>query len=235
MCYNVQAQESHTDTRTKIYLHNGSKWIGQIQSIDSANLYHVLTSSGLSLTIPESNIRKIEQELVHSKRNKEYNFKEKGWYQITNVAQLVGRDVDNEKIYGYAVLTTAGYLFHRYFGVGIQSGYLSYSGSYDNVIPLMGEVRSYVYGQNIAYYFAYATGYNFALKDNSLGILKAKGGWSQYPSLGIRWSGKKHFNITTDVGCIFQNGHYQIASWGDTLNDYDRIYKRLIFRIGIQI
>ena len=66
ICYNVQAQESHTDTRTKIYLHNGSKWIGQIQSIDSANLYHVHTSSGLSLTIPESNIRKIEQELVHS-------------------------------------------------------------------------------------------------------------------------------------------------------------------------
>jgi hypothetical protein len=81
----------------------------------------------------------------------------KGMVSITNVAQLVGRDVDNEKIYGYAVLTAQDIYFTG-IGVGIQSGYLSYSGSYDNVIP-NGRSSILCYGQNIAYYLAYATGY----------------------------------------------------------------------------
>jgi hypothetical protein len=73
---NVQAQESHTDTRTKIYLHNGSKWIGQIQA-----LILLICIMFIQVQIIFNNTwikySKIEQELVHSKRNKEYYFKER--------------------------------------------------------------------------------------------------------------------------------------------------------------
>ena len=62
------------------------------------------------------------------------------------------------------------------------------------------------------------------------------GGLMLHPALGIRFGGKKHFNVCLDVGLQMQKTNYKVTyPWSEIKDQYFYNYKRFIFRIGIQI
>lgn len=235
----LMAQESKQEPfLSKVYIKEGSIYVGQILQYSDSSL-NILLREGILLSIPLSTIKKIIQLEDYPKIQQvaPYLFKEKGWYQINYLSAFGGSNEYNEVAVGAGFNTLFGYMYSRYFGIGIGLGMNHYAQDIPiNFFPIYSEIRSYFYGKQTAYYGTMAAGYGFASTSNKNNLYDLNGGLMLHPALGIRFGGKKHFNVCLDVGLQMQKTNYKVTyPWSEIKDQYFYNYKRFIFRIGIQI
>ncbi len=131
-----------------------------------------------------------------------------------------------------------GYQFNRMLGVGLGTGYNYYDPDRgESIIPVFAEYRMYPFKKNLGPYFHLIAGWGFATKNESFGIVEAKGGPLLHPAIGWRVAAGDKFFFTFDIGTRFQKAQFtQENQWwlpGRTVRDIT--YQRTTFRIGIQI
>ena len=181
----------------------------------------------------------------------QYEFKEKGLYNVNYIAAMPSYKM---KQLGFGLSANTGYMFNRYIGVGLGLGIDMYDlgnsfesvqpgwgpvstiSPIDFVVPVSLDVRGYIFGKEIAYYYAASIGYGFIRQSEDVNVSDANGGLMFQPALGIRIGGKKHFNVCVDLGVKFQKVDFITNNFFESGTDHYFIdYKRFIFRIGLQI
>lgn len=226
---------------TTIYLKNKSRLIGFLKE-EVNGIYHLqLKGSEIVMQVPVSEVKRIVQNEstggVYKPENI-YEFKERGFYNITSMKINSGSNLDDELSTGFGFETVNGYMIHKYVGVGLGLGYDYYGEeSYKALIPLFVEARGYLLGRRNAYFYSLSGGYSWGLKDAAYSITSAPGGWMFHPAMGLRFGGKKHFNTTLDFGIRFQKAkwlHEPLNDWIKS-SEYNYFYKRFVIRLGIQI
>lgn len=235
----IMAQESkHEPFLSKVYIKEGSIYVGQILQYSDTSL-NIQLREGMVLSIPQSTIKKIIQLEDYAKIRKvvPYQFKEKGWYQINYLSAYGGTSENNDYVIGAGFNSIFGYMYSRYLGVGIGLGMNHYAQNIPiNFFPIYSELRSYFFGDRIAYYATLAAGYGFASTSKKNNLTDLHGGLMFHPALGIRIGAKKHFNVCFDVGVQTQKTDYKATNpWSEIKDHYFYNYKRFIFRIGLQI
>ncbi|HRI00605.1 MAG TPA: hypothetical protein PK006_06095 [Saprospiraceae bacterium] len=235
----LQAQQSdETKILTTVYFRNGSRLVGTIDSINSDNIYFLRSSNSVVFTLNPNSFKKIKQKAISPKSGKKVcELREKGFYQWTELGLNFGKNKDQDIYTGFVASLTAGYHFNRYLGCGLGAGYFSFDGlSYENFIPVYVQLQSQFFGAYSSYFVSANIGYSFFQKQKTEEFISGKGSYFIRPQIGIRWTGKKHFNLTTQFGYIFQKANYTFESRDSEIKTIvQHIYKRLTFGIGILI
>lgn len=252
-CITLHSQKS--EQVSKIYLYDGSIYIGKIMEVVPNTSMRVQLGDSSSLNIQYANIKKIiqtdnigKQRVDHPK----YEFSEKGFYNVSYVSITGGSGIEGMSNIGFGLSSSFGYMFNKYFGLGVGLGidkfdavnlkdgyqyYYNYIESpFTNTYPLFIEARGYFYGDMNAYYYSFNAGYGFVNKNEDISVLDAHGGMMYYPAIGIRFGGKKHFNFCMDFGVKFQKADFVVQNFFESGTDHYYLnYKRFILRLGIQI
>jgi hypothetical protein len=240
---------------SKVYLYDGSIYIGKItEDVPDKNIMLQLNDS-MSMTLVYSQIKKIihKDNTGREKTNHiEYEFREKGFYNVNYASLSGGNGVTGSTEIGFGLSSSFGYMFNKYIGLGIGIGvdkfdvlnvknnnqyyYNFIESPFTNTYPLFIEARGYFYGKMNAYYYSFSAGYGLVNKNEDLGLLQAHGGLMYYPAIGIRFGGKNHFNFCMDFGLKIQKADFVIQNFFESGTDHYFVdYKRFILRLGIQI
>ena len=227
-----------------IYLKNGSVFKGRVVNYQQGKQVELKIDDDRVFVFDAKTIRRIiqegdiEKEAKQSKTlriKKEYQFREKGWYNTTYISVAIGGSAFDavETDLGFGVSTVIGYKFNRLLGVGAGIGMdYYYSGSGKNFMPVFGEIKGYVLSRNITPTYSFAAGYGFTFEDENRNIEKTKGGMMIYPAVGFRFGGSKAMNFVFDAGVKIQKGTFTYQQW-EVTNEYQMTYKRLVLRAGV--
>jgi len=123
-------------------------------------------------------------------------------------------------------------------GVGIGFGVDSYRpGSGQTLLPVFVEYNVFPVKNNKDLFASLGAGYGFALKNSSLGIFEAKGGFMLNPSVGFRINTSERSSTTFGFGMKMQDAFFREESFrtGNDIVNYDLFYKRFDIRIGVMI
>lgn len=244
----LSAQEpAYTDL---VYLKNGSVFKTRIIDYKQGDTITVEIAGGHILKFAEADIEKITQvgdmapagQVVVRERRKAVpadSYPVKGGYGFANAAfsgQTGGVFGPTASIINFEA--GGGYQFSRFLGLGLGTGYNLYEiDRGESVVPVYAEYRMYPFKKNAGPYLHVIGGYGFALKEESFGIIDAKGGVLFHPAIGWRVAAGEKFFFTFDIGARFQKAQFtQENQWwlpGRTVRDVT--YQRTTFRIGIQI
>jgi hypothetical protein len=237
---NLKAQ---TDTTTRgdlvdvVWLKGGSRLTGTILKWELARGMEFKLATGAEMIIPKSEIEKVYQDVsigsaVQStvsllRGPRPYAFKEQGLYQsfslFLNFADPGGAGIQ------YSI----GHRFNRLLGVGIGLG-LESNDFFNNrgMVPVFAEARGYFRSEKISPYYAFKLGYGFALKNNYVEEIDAKGGIYVSPEIGIRFGGRA-VNYYLGMEYKIQKATY-VNSFGWEGTSTDKLtYKRVELRTGI--
>ncbi|MBK6902968.1 MAG: hypothetical protein IPH04_09195 [Saprospirales bacterium] len=243
----AQVEQTYTDI---IFLKNGSVFKSRIIDYRQGDTITVEIAGGHILKFADADIAKIQQasvvpqepQTIVRERRKAISrdaYPVKGGYGFATAAfsgQTGGVFGPSASIINFE--GGGGYQFGRFLGLGIGTGYNLYDVNRgESVIPLYLDYRMYPFKKNLGPYLNLAGGYGFALKEEALGIVEAKGGILLHPSIGWRVAVGDKFFFTFDLGARFQKAEYtQENQWwlpGRTVREVT--YQRTTFRIGIQI
>ena len=170
-----------------------------------------------------------------------YAFREKGWYNETSVGLMFGNNnAYEEKETRIIVSNSTGYHFNKLLGVGLGTGYASFSeDSPEFVIPLYAEMKSYLLNRHISPVLTLRAGYGFAVQQGDRSTDSRTGGIHVYPSIGYRFGGGKDANFSLDFGFLYQRVSYEHRyrgfDWGDYVQAVDIGYKRWVIRAGLRL
>lgn len=160
-------------------------------------------------------------------------FQELGLYHVIYLGLLNTQSEDDFRP-GVNVNYNIGYLFNRWLGVGVGTGFDSYD-MVDNehLVPIYGEVRGYLFqGYNSPYYVV-AAGYGIALKNEQNQIFDAEGGFLMRPAIGMRFGGGSGANIVADIGYQSQKATFSQRNLFNGEIEIRRFtYQRLSLRVG---
>ena len=243
----AQTEPSYTDL---IYLKNGSVFKSRIIDYKQGDTITVEIAGGHILKFAESEIEKItqvgavaaEQPVVVRETRKRVSFDAlavKGVYGFASSSfsgQTSGLSGPTASIINFDA--GAGYQFNQWLGLGLGTGYNLYDVDRgESVIPLFADIRMYPFKKNLGPYFNLQAGYGFALKQESFGIIDAKGGYLFHPAIGWRVPVGEKFFFTFDIGARFQKAQYTQEGqwWLPSRSVRDVVYQRTTFRVGIQI
>lgn len=243
----AQVEDPYTDM---LYLKNGSVFKTRIIDYRQGDTITVEIAGGHILKFAESEILKITQagalapetQVIVRERRKALspeNYPVKGGYGFATNAfsgQTGGVFGPTASILNFEA--GGGYQFNRFLGFGLGTGYNLYDGDRgESIVPLYAEYRMYPFKKNLGPYFHLIGGYGFALKEESFGIVDAKGGLLLHPCIGWRVAAGEKFFFTFDIGARLQKAQFtQENQWwlpGRTVRDVT--YQRTTFRIGIQL
>lgn len=218
-----------------VYLKNGSEFRGQIIEYVPGSHLSMKILGGPELTFEDSKIDRIVQEVLNQKvRNRDYNFKEEGFYNFTSISNFNSRSNFGDIFVGFGAHTVSGYQINRLIGLGLGFGIDNYEVSFaKRVVPLYLEARGYLLKKNISPYYSMNMGWGFPLKQDNFGVNETAGGMYINPSIGVRFGGKKTSNFILDAGYKYQRASY-ISRFDDvnvTKDTYD--FKRIVVRLGI--
>ncbi|MBK7407469.1 MAG: hypothetical protein IPJ40_04890 [Saprospirales bacterium] len=247
LALHAQTEPAYTDM---VYLKNGSMFKARIIDYRQGDTITIEIAGGHILKFAESEIEKIQQvgqavveQPVYIRERRQGISRDaypvKGGYGFGNSAfsgQTDGVFGPTASIINFEA--GGGYQFNQWLGVGLGTGYNLYDNDRgESVIPLYAETRIYPFKKNLGPYFHLIAGYGFALKQESFGIVDAKGGILFHPAIGWRVAAGEKFFFTFDIGALFQKAQYtEENQWwlpGRTVRDV--LYQRTTFRIGIQI
>lgn len=251
--FNADCQKN--DVVSKVYLRDGSIYIGKILDAVPDKSIRLELYDGVAVTILNSNIKKIIETNRGGNRKTEhysYEFRETGLYNVNYISITGGSGIEGNSNLGFGMSSSFGYMFNKYIGLGIGIGidkfdvlniknansyYYNYLESpFTNTYPLFVETRGYFYGEMNAYYYSLSAGYGFINKNEDFGVLEAHGGLMYYPAIGIRFGGKKHFNFCIDFGVKIQKADFVVQNFFESGTDHYFVnYKRFTLRLGIQI
>ena len=217
---------------TVVKLKDGSVLEGQMTEYREGEFIKMNIGQN-DITIKFESIKHIKHKSLSS--GNPYSFKEDGFYHHSSVAFLPGYvSVDNE-VMGVGIDHTSGYLFNRWFGAGLNLGINNYlPANRELFYTVAAEARGYLMKKNLSPYYVVRTGYGFAHK--SARMIEAKGGYFLNPSIGLRFTAKRSFNLSTEIGVNFQNGYFKWQNdgwWDRSIFEKDVWYRRFNLKFGI--
>ena len=224
-----------------VILHNGSVFKGHIVAENHVSLTLRL-SNGTDILLTSKEIQEVlrnqempeksgvqpdyryislqDYKLIPRKREKTYEFREKGWYYTASMYFPMGGYFGTRQM-GVGLQGSAGYQLSRRLGLGLGAGFDSFSpaqGRYMSAI--MAEARTYLTKTRVAPFATLGAGYGFAFKsaNDFQRAEEASGGLRLHPSLGLRMGASKDLNLALDLGYIFQRASYTYAvnNWFDS-------------------
>lgn len=140
-----------------------------------------------------------------------------------------------ENAIGFNVQLAVGHQFNRKIGAALGLSYDAYNleDGESLVTPLL-HFRGYLNAKNVAPFWAFTTGYGFALNNDSQGIFEAKGGFMYHPELGLRLGASDKTNFTLSLGYRFQKAEYiQEFPFNGDIQYREVDYKRFLFSVGL--
>lgn len=247
---NNKASANKEELTDVVYLKDGSVLKGLIVNYEQGATLNFRLQNGEEIVIIDSEIARIVQdvrepkansydELINGKtkakpKDQTYNFKERGFYNATMLGSLNTRS-GNEFKMGLSFHNVSGFQFSRWLGIGLGVGIETYGTDDDEVIyPLFAEFRGYLNKKIKAPYYTLGAGYGFMATNKKEFITEARGGWMLHPAIGLRFSGKKHSNLTADIGYKFQKAYFRRDfTFNGDIEIRDVLYQRLIIRVGL--
>ncbi len=250
----TQQEESPDDANTidLVFLYNGSVFKGKILYENDKELVLRL-SNGENILFYAREIQELRRnqplDAVAGKKkydyqyvpwsgkvlkNKEYAFRERGWFNTTSFV-MPGGSYDRRPLIGIGLHNLTGYQFSRLLGVGIGAGFDAFTPSGGEYIAsLYGEGRSYLLKKRTTPFISLGAGYGFAFRNFNNFITGAKGGLRVYPAAGLRMGADKDLNILLDVGYIFQEATYtrEMPFFNPGIEIREVSYRRLTLRLG---
>jgi hypothetical protein len=239
-CLSAQYEKNGMQYIDKILLKSGSQFYGKI--IEYVPATHVIfeITTGKPVRFDAKLIKNIEQKCLtcptQARAPRAYSFSEKGWYNVFYTYFHGGAAPNATFIPALGLQNTTGFQWNRWVGTGLGVAVDSYDldGFTRPVVPIYAEARGYLGAKNVTPYYSAAAGYGMAFKNESQGIAAARGGFYTHPAVGIRFGGSANANFIADIGMKFQKAKFTTNGWraGDT-NEYDFLFKRLTFRLGV--
>ena len=219
-----------------VYLRNGSVFRGKILEIKPGGDVVMTTWSGVSMTFPESNVKRIVQRCRGQKNApRQYDFKEKGLYNATRLSVLPGRDFRGENSTGYSIYHAAGWMFRRWIGAGLGAGVEIFNpdGRETATYPVFAEVRGYFRARNVTPFYSIGAGWAFAGKssDSEGGYINDwSGGWLAKAQIGYRIGN----NLALYAGLSLQKKNLDWRTvWGGEWGRDRILHKRLELGFGV--
>lgn len=232
------AQQNTDNCRDIVHLKNGSVFKGKITALQVGGDLVMTTWNGVTMTIPESNVKRIVQRCKESKAAaRPYDFKERGLYNATRLGVLIGQNYFGENNTGFTLSHCTGWMFRRWLGAGIGAGVEVYSpdGLETTTYPVFAEVRGYLSARNVTPFYSISTGWAFAgSKDDPDQFITNKwsGGWMAKAQIGYRIGN----NLTLFGGISLQRKVRNWRSdWGGEWGQDRMLHKRLELGFGLVI
>jgi|GEM_PF-2042162 len=231
-----------------VYTTNGT-FKGQILEYIQGEFLIIQEENGNQATILEEDIKKIVQKKLRRPvtigedgytelPRLAIEGKREGFYNKTYINFLSGAMNDGGLSLGTGIHTQFGKQFSDLVGVGIGFGVDSYRpGSGQTLLPVFVEYNVFPVKNNKDLFASLGAGYGFALKNSSLGIFEAKGGFMLNPSVGFRINTSERSSTTFGFGMKMQDAFFREESFrtGNDIVNYDLFYKRFDIRIGVMI
>jgi hypothetical protein len=243
-------------TVDRVYLKNGSVFQGKILEYAYGKELKLELTNGDVITFTGEEIERVKQEVQTAetalpvneeslnveegytekgkRKERPYQFKETGIYNVTYFANLNGRDDDGVLI-GFGAHHVLGYQFNRWVGLGLGLGIDTYSfGDGETLYPVYAEVRGYLLKKRLSPYYSFGAGYGFAFANESEGITEATGGYMLHPAVGYRLGASEGANVVIDLGYRFQQAEFiSVSDFNDSKQVREQLYKRLTLRLGL--
>lgn len=230
------AQETRENCTDVVYLRNGSVFRGKISEYKTGGEIVMTTWSGVTMTLPEANVKRIVQRCSsHKLQNKPYDFKEHGLYNATRLGLLIGKDYRSENATGFMLYHSTGWMFRRWIGAGVGAGVESYRPDGQDAVtyPVFAEIRGYFQAKNISPFYALGGGWGFAgngSRDINGYTNDWSGGWMAKAQVGYRIGN----NFVIYTGLSFQKKTRDWRStWGGEWGTDRILHKRMELGLGI--
>lgn len=233
-----------------IYLKNGSVFRGNIAAYQPGEQVTIEIAGATPLIFKEGEILKIRQERLDAvkkqelqkptvvqeekPKDKNYEFKERGWYNATYFALGSGQSNGNVQfVVGLHNIT--GFMLKRQLGIGLGIGVDNYAvGTGEVVYPIFAEARGYFTPTYRSFYYSVAVGYGLAFKNDNNFVTRANGGYMFHPAIGVRFGASAESNITLDIGYKQQQaGFTREVPFTGEIDIREVTYRRLIVRAGL--
>ncbi len=230
------AQQNSDNCTDIVYLKGGSVLRGKIMEQTSDGYFVIATWSGVEMTFPTVNVRKVVQKCKEEKRPpKTYDFKEKGLYNATRLGTLIGQTYFGENSTGFTLHHTIGWMFNRWVGAGIGGGTEIYNPDSGEpaTYPVFAEVRGYLQAKNATPFYALCGGWAFAGKNSSDEwgrIDDWKGGWLAKAQIGYRLG--NHFTLHGGISFQKKTRTWD-STWGGERGTDRILNKRLELGLGV--
>jgi hypothetical protein len=236
-CLNAQSSPSENKTAV-VELQNGTRVQGEIIKWVPGDSIRLAFAWGDTISFYESQIKRIEQNLLPSQNHIPYTFNEKGFYCSLQLNFINGNEGNRAQgSMGLGGNISAGHRFNRYFAVGGGIGYDRFIwDSGENLVPLFTEFTGFLNESNTSLFYNFKIGYALASKNDVFGITEARGGFMLNPNLGIRWdTGTVKYLL--GIGYKFQDAQFTYASpWqANDISIQDLYYQRLTLSLGLTI
>ena len=231
--FTVNAQQNKL-----IHLKDGSKVQGHIVDAN-ADLVKIILKDGGELLVPSENIVSMKDPRRQiSIDDQGIQTQIKGWFFHPQIYFLTafraGTSIDSDKVRNAMGRNfTVGYLLNRHFGIGVGAGLDFYE---KTMLPLSVNIRGDITKKNPSVYYSLTGGYSLPSGewfDNDDNEYTFKGGAFYYPALGLKFSYKKPYALTVDIGYNFQHQDREFDWWRGEATE-KVIYKSLAIRAGIQ-
>ncbi len=232
----LYAQEVTQGFEDVVYLKDGSVLRGVIEAYEPDGEIRIKSWNGTLMTFSSDDVKRIEQIATNKKKGKKdriYQFKERGIFNSTDFYFTTGRTAWDEVYVGPSLQNVTGFQFNRLAGVGLGLGVNAISpGEGEVIVPLFLEARGYLYERRVTPMYRFDLGYGFATKNENANIVDAKGGIMVHPSFGFRFGARSTSNVTLDFGYFFQKATFIRERWNETLTR-EMKYKRYTVRVGL--
>ncbi len=220
LSFQVMAQEEvNLNLKDHIVnLHNGSALIGIILDYGQGRPAKVQMSDGEIIEVPHNSIQSIEpiselrKHKIKFRKSKDaaYSFSESGWHYNTNLGYISR----GPSFGGHGIAAEVGVTYHinRLLGLGISTGYDSYSnGDLQDFIPIHVTLTGYLSPNKTTLFYSLSAGHAFAVtevEDSEWFKITSKGGIGFFPKVGVRLSGHEGINITLFSGIKIQKSSF---------------------------
>ncbi len=231
---NGMAQNDPAQWVDVVMLKDGSVLKGQILSYDYETEMKLKLATGATVVLAYSKIKTISQQQLNAGRKlKPYLFKEKGFYNATDLLILAFDErTDDNPAAGLS--TVFGYQFKRQIGTGIGLAVHNYSlGGNEMIYAIFGEARGYLNKKNVSPFYSLNAGYGFAASNQRL--LASNGGVYLSPSFGYRMGASEHVNFTLSLGWNFQKASFTYSGNNQLRETIEQriFYKRFYLKAGL--
>lgn len=230
---NGMAQNDPAQWVDVVLLRDGSVLKGQILSYDYETEMQLKLATGATVVLAYSKIKTIRQQQLNGRKNKPYAFKEKGFYNATDLLILaVDERTDDTPAAGLS--TVFGYQFKRHIGAGLGLAVHNYSlGGNEMIYAIFGEARGYLNKKNVSPFYSINAGYGFAASNQRL--VASKGGVYLSPSFGYRMGSSEHVNFTLSLGWNFQKAAFTYSRNNQLRETVEQriFYKRFYLKAGL--
>lgn len=245
--WSLMAQDN--DTRKRIYLQDGSVFVGKIKQYNTGGVVEIELENGQVLEVQESAILKMERpdqppqavepvaprpEKKKKDRPKDAFKLQKGFITYANFG-FSGTVLDFN---GLSVNLNAhgefGYQFNPYLSFTLGSGIewmVPERG--EMIVPMFGTARYFPSGGKNGWQLSMAGGYGLALENRNAGIFEAEGGYLVYPAVGYYWPVSENMKVNADVGFHLQKARFEGTINGGDVVNRDITYQRITFRVGL--